>query len=426
VLRKDGVEARILDLNLYGSPLAELEKNIKEFGPAFIGMNCTSPVYSIVRDYAKHIKNIAPGVKVVIGGVHPSVYPGESIENTDIDIAVVGEGEIPIKEILGGKDLPGIRGIAYKGGAGIVVNEKRGDYVDLNLMPFPAYDLYEINKYVHPGTMAKNNPVASMETSRGCFGQCIFCNMRKTRFRFKTEDRIIEEIKYILSLGYREIHFLDDNIAANKERAKKICERILKEKIKFTWYPRGGVRVDSVDEELFVLMKKAGAWTVPFGIESGNQRILDLNKKGISLEQVVKAVNSAKKAGLRTEGYFMLGMLGETESTIKDSINFAKSLDLDLAKFAIAIPLPGTPIFEEYEKQGLIKTKDWSKYTFSASPSEIYEHPTVKAETLDHYYYKAHRDFYFRPKYIFNKLIHSVKTGEIFSDIAAFTRTKWY
>ena len=425
-LRKANHNVMILDLNLFDNTDKKLSDTLRGFKPQIAGISSTSPIFWLACKYAETIKQHSREIVTVIGGVHPTIFPSASLENNQFDIAVVGEGEESIVQIAGGVPLETIKGIAYKTGSKINVTPARTKYIDLNTSPIPAYDLYEVAKYIHPKAVAKNSPVTSMETSRGCFGQCSFCNMRKTPFRFKTYERILEEIEYVLSLGYREIHFLDDNIAANPKRAKELCSAIIKRGLKFSWQPRGGVRVDSVDLELFKLMKQSGAWTVPFGIESGNQDILDLNMKNIKLEQVRKAVSWAKEAGLRTEGYFMIGLMGETEATIKDSIEFSKSLDLDLAKFAITIPLPGTPMFDEWDKQGLIKTKDWSKYIFSTSPSKIFSHPNLSKEMIDTYYYKSHRDFYFRPKYILKSIIASFKNGDVIDNIKTFFKTKWY
>jgi radical SAM superfamily enzyme YgiQ (UPF0313 family) len=265
-----------------------------------------------------------------------------------------------------------------------------------------------------------------METSRGCFGGCTFCESRRTKYRAKSADRIVAEMEYALSLGYREIHVVDDLFTANLKRAKEVCRQIINRKLDISWYPRGGIRVDGVDQEIFDLMKRAGVWHIPFGIESGNQHVLDKAQKEVTLEEVRSAVRMAKKAGLETEGYFMFGLEGETEQSMKDTIDFSLSLDLDYAKFAITIPLPGSVLFKNWDQRGLIRTKDWTKYTFSKPPEEIYTHPTLDAKLIYKYYRLGPRKFYFRPSYICRRFVRGVKTGSLLDDIKIFFRTSWF
>ena len=156
----------------------------------------------------------------------------------------------------------------------------------------------------------------------------------------KTPERVVDEIEYMLKAGFKEINLIDDTFNADIVRAKLICEEIIKRGIKFPWHPNNGMRVDRVDRELFSLMKRSGCYTVSFGLESGNQTILNNINKGINLEQSEQAVRLAKLEGMETFGFFMLGLPGETEKTMQDTINFAKRLKLDVAKFNITIPLP--------------------------------------------------------------------------------------
>jgi radical SAM superfamily enzyme YgiQ (UPF0313 family) len=274
--------------------------------------------------------------------------------------------------------------------------------------------------------MARRNPVAYMETSRGCYGACNFCNARRTKLRRKSVTRVLEEMKYILSLGFREIHLADDLFTADLKRVKQICEAIISSGLDVSWYPRAGIRVDHVDRELFVLMKRAGVWTVPFGIESGNEAILKRIGKNISLDQVRNAVRLAREAGLTTEGYFMLGHPDETEATIQETLRFSQSIGLDYAKFTFNTPLPGTPLFEEWDRAGLVKTKDWSKYNFHTPPMELYEHPNLSWKTLDKYYRRAMRSFYFRPSYMMRRAVRSLVEGELWSDFKVLARSLPY
>lgn len=267
-----------------------------------------------------------------------------------------------------------------------------------------------------------------METSRGCYAHCTFCNKNifGYKLRFKSPKRVVDEMEYILSLGFREIHIIDDVFTADMKRAAEICEEILRRRLDVPWYPRGGLRVDRVSLDLLRLMKKAGCYRVPFGIESGSQRVLDTVKKGETLEDARDAVSAAKKAGLEVECYFMIGLPGESPEDVEKSIEMAQSLEPDFVKFTITIPLPGTEYFEALKAQGRIKSIDWEKYTFSTAPKDIYEHDRMDWRTIEGFYVRAHRKFYFRPPYIMKRFLHGLRTGEIFSDIRFVLTTPWW
>jgi radical SAM superfamily enzyme YgiQ (UPF0313 family) len=190
-------------------------------------------------------------------------------------------------------------------------------------------------------------------------------------------------MEFILASGYREIHLADDLFTADMRHAEAVCREILARGLKFPWVPRSGLRVDRVSLELLEVMARAGCYHIPFGIESGNQDILNRIKKGITLEQVEDAVALAKTAGMETTGYFMVGMPGETMSTMQDTLRFASSLDLDYVKIGICVPLPGTPMYLDLEGSGLIKSHQWDLYTYATPPWELIESSEVCKEVFD-------------------------------------------
>ena len=297
----------------------------------------------------------------------------------------------------------------------------------MNSLSFPAYSLYEKEKYKVPPAIARKNPVAWVETSRGCVFECTYCNKScfgKT-FRVKSPERVVEEFIKIKKLGFKGIHLTDDGFTTNIKRAKKICDLLIESKVNIGWSTITGIRVDRVDFELLDKMRQAGCCRVYFGIESGNQEILNNIKKGITLEQVRKAVEFAKKAKLEIAGYFMVGLPGDTEETMQDTINFAKSLDLNLAKASITIPLPATEIFNDLDKKGLIKTHDWEKFKFYSAPSTIYDHQNLSWPTIEKYYLKFYREIYLNPKFIFKRLKNSVINKTIIDDFKMFIQMKW-
>jgi radical SAM superfamily enzyme YgiQ (UPF0313 family) len=422
-VRELGCEVKILDLNLGTDPATQFKNELQEFRPGFIGFTFTTAIFHLAQRYAAAAREILPGTTLIAGGPHANVLPEEVLNRTEVDIVVRGEGDFALAEIVSGKSLDNILGLVYKEDGEIFRTAARPNIPHLDTLPYPALDLYDVRRYNAPKFMARRSPVASMETSRGCYGACKFCSSRITKFRVKSVDRVLKEMEYTLSLGFNEIHLVDDMFTADIKRVKAVCRAIIENKMDISWYPRGGIRVDHIDEEMFHLMKEAGVWNVAFGIESGNQQILNNIRKDITLDEIRNAIKLAKKAKLGTDGYFMLGHPGETEATIKETISFARSLDLDFAKFTINIPLPGTPQFDEWEQAGVIKTRDWTKYTFHTPPSEIYEHPTTDWQTIEKYYRLAPRKFYLRPSYIFKRVIKDSKSGSIFGNFKTLLKS---
>ena len=228
----------------------------------------------------------------------------------------------------------------------------------------------------------------------------------------------------MLSLGFKEIHIQDDGFSTNLQRAKDICDEIIKRKLDLIWNFPNGIRADKFDKELATKLVKSGCYNVCFGIETGNKELLKLSNKNITLETIKKSINIANKAGLQTTGYFMFGFPNETKNSMNETIDFAISSGLNLAKLAILTPLPGTKRFEEWDELGLIKSKDWSKYN-THKPDEVYKHPNLNWSEIYHHYRLFYRRFYLRPKFIFSRIKESITNKTVFSDMNIFFKTKF-
>jgi len=426
-LIEDKHEVNIFDFNLYEKGYNEFTEKIRSFNPDFVGITFVTPLIREADKITKIVKEINPKIVLIGGGPHCSSFPESSLNETSLDIAVIGEGDFVIKEIIKKKTLAKIKGIAYRKGKKIIVN-KRGDFIkNLDILPMPAFHLYEKEKYKVSSAIARKNPVVWLETSRGCVFGCIYCNKScfGRTFRAKSPERVLKEFILVKNLGFKEIHLTDDGFTTNLERVKKICDLLIENKVNMDWSTITGIRVDRVDRELLIKLKKAGCYRVYFGIESGNQEIINNIKKGITLEQVKNAVAWAKEAGLEVAGYFMIGLPGETEKTMQDTINFAKSLDLDLAKISITIPLPATEMFNNLESNNLIKTHDWERFKFYSTPSSIYNHQNLSWPVIEKYYKKFYREVFLNPRFIFKRIKNSIKNRTLIDDIKMALSINW-
>ena len=195
--------------------------------------------------------------------------------------------------------------------------------------------------------------------------------------------------------------------------------------LKFPWSPWNGLRVDQVDPELLKLMQQAGCYRIHIGIESGNQHLLDRMHKGTRLEQIRQAVQWIKATKMEVFGCFMLGLLDETEATMRQTISFAKELKLDYAKFTIMTPMPGTELFDYLDERGLIRHKQWAKYNFSSTAEVNVPHPSLAWEVISKTYNEAYRDFYLNPRFIFRRIFHNFSMRRLLADVINCLKIKW-
>ncbi len=427
-LLKNRHAVKIFDFNTYEDGLHEFEFLIKSFQPDFIGITFVTPLIKEAEKLCTRIRKILPSAILIGGGAHSSSFPESALNETGMDIIVIGEGDLTILEIVQEKPYSEIKGIGFRKNGRVILNAPRKNLDNLDELPFPAHELYNIHAYKVPTAIGRRNPVGWMETSRGCLCNCVYCNKScfGRTFRAKSPERVAQEFLHMQTLGFKEIHLTDDNFSTNINRAKALCDILIERKINLPWVPITGLRVDRIDFELLQKMKNSGCYKILFGIESGNQKILNRIKKGITLDKVREAVMLTKKAGMEVAGAFMIGLPGETEETMQDTINFAKSIKLDYAKISITIPLPATELFNELESKGLIKTRQWEDFKFYSVPSAIYDHENLSWATIERYYNKFYRAIYLNPLFILKRLKYSIVNKTITEDIrTALSIIRW-
>lgn len=421
-------EVKVVDLELADN-LNTLYQTLQGYRPDMVALSINTPAAKTAYDLARRIKEALPEVIIVAGGVHVTTLPHEVRAEGTFDYLVLGEGDFLIDEILSGRiasrhivDLVSSQGMPVVDNGLLYSGMQEMDHI-----PFPAWGHFDVEAYKNSRISSRYNPVGLIETSRGCAFKCNFCNKKTfgTKFRTKSPERVVDEFNYLTSSGFKEIHITDDSFTQNLDRAKIICEKLMRQDNKFTWSLINGVRVDKVDAEFLSLAKRAGLWQIAFGIESGNDDILKKIKKGTTTKMVSRAVKLAAKAGIDTFGFFMLALTGETEETMRDTIDFSLQLPLSIAKFDIAIPYPGTEFYLDLERERRILSRDWDKYSCHQFEDPIYTHPNLSWDVVQKYYKRAFRKFYIRPSYFARRFCRDLAKGDLINDFKYFFKTNW-
>ena len=424
--QEEGYDVRILDLGVSADPSREFAEVLETFSPTVLGVTMMTPHFGAACELARQAKTICPDVLAIAGGAHASSLPKQTVAESSFDVAVVGEGEHTLAELLQRpNDLSSIRGIAHSAAGEVRQNPRRDPIMDLDSLPFPAWGLFDFSRYPTSKLTSRKSPVGAIGTSRGCPHRCIYCSkdIFGHRTRFKSTERVMAEIEHARNAGIRELHIWDDHFATKPARAKEICQAIIDRGLQMPLNMFAGMRVDSVDPDLMALLKQAGCYSVALAPETGSAELLKVIKKGITLEDCRRAFKCARDAGLETIAFFMLALPGETPETAENTIRFAIELSPDYAKVCFATPLPGTELFRMLDEQQRIKTYDWSKYAFH-NVSEVYDHPTMSWDELERYYRKFYTRFYLRPAYVLRRITRGLLNGRIVYD-AYYAMKTW-
>ena len=428
-LKKNGHDVLILD-----GLREKIEYNPSEWD--IVGVSAMSTYFPECIEEVKKAKSY--GLKTIIGGPHIICDPIQSLIDSGADYAAIGEGERTMTQLAAGLPPAQVDGLAYWNN-GKVVQSKQSDAMigdtesgattflmkenmytlqvgklkrdfQLNIDDFGRPDWSSIDPRTYPvaphGMIAHAHPIAPIITTRGCPYSCTYCSAPITagkRMRYRDPKNVVDEIEMLVNdFGVKEIQIEDDNFTLNRKHCITICEEILKRGIKVLWSLPNGVRIDKLDKEMLLLMKKAGCVSMALGIESANQRILDMIKKELNQEIVKKVVQDVADVGIETVGFFMIGFPTETKQEIENTINFALELPLTRAIFAKVTPLPGTELFdlweEKYSETGKVDWKTFNYYQFDADWADCSFEEIAKLQT------RATLRFYLRPKQLLTML----------------------
>lgn len=333
----------------------EVRKTIEDFRPDLVGIGIMTVKIPSALQVVKICKEIDPNIKIVVGGHHPTIAPGEMLENEGIDFAVRGEGEVTffeLLEVLKTKELvySSIKGLSFKKDEKIVHNQVRPLIQNLDKIPMPARSrLLNIDSY-------SQTQLSMVMTSRGCPYECGFCAsacMWHKKVRFRSIQSIIDELQLLKNkFSVKHITFMDDSFILHHNRLKQLCQTMIDNKINLTWSCL--TRVNMISDEIIALMKKAGCIKVDVGIESGNERILQLINKKITLEQIRKAVKILRKNKMYWSGFFMFGFPTETKEEVLDTLYLLKELKPDWANISIFTPYLGTDLYEQAKERRML------------------------------------------------------------------------
>ncbi len=410
VLREAGHEVGIVDASAQGLGYEQTLENARTIKPDMIAMTAVTPSIIKTVKLADIMKKVFPEVPIVIGGPHFTAVPEQTLLDYPVfDYGVIGEGENTLKELVetlsAGKSPLDVSGVAFRKNGKVIFGAPRPVIKDLDSLPFPAWDLLDgfPDRY-HPALFKyKKLPSTHVISARGCPNKCIFCDTSvfSRQIRFHSAEYVLEMIGWLVErYGIREIIFEDDQFLINKRRVARICEGLLKTKWKVSWCCSG--RVNSVnDSQLLKMMKRSGCWQISYGIESGNQKILDFAKKEITLGQIEKAVRLTHKAGILTKGYFIFGLPYETEETMKKTIRFAKKIPLDDMSVFTLTPFPGSEMFDIAEQHGKVE-KDFERMNLL---DVVYVPKGLSKKKLLHYQQRFMKRFYLRPRIVANYIL---------------------
>jgi len=405
-LQKAGHEVEFLN----GAFLSNIEilQAVKTSAPDFIGLYSTTFGWPKAKKTAQELKTILPDVFITVGGPYPIALQDQCLKDCMwIDAVVTGEGEITVvamvEKLADGKTLDGIRGVAYRNDTSIITTQPQTLISDLDALPFPARELLgEADNYIPAPATYKRKPVAVIMTSRGCNRKCIYCfqidKHRKSGIRYRSIDNVLAEVELCLSQGYREIKFIDETLAGNYERAMQFAREIKARKLDFTWF--ASACVNQVDKPLLQAFKDAGCWAILMGAESGVQKNLNTIRKGITLNQIRRAVRTAQEVGIKVFTPFLFGIPGETFADGLETIKFACELNPDVANFHSLTPFPGTELYDNLDQYGTI-SNDLSEYTYQCA---AFIPHTMSRDDITTLRQIAFKKFYSRPKFLVRRI----------------------
>ena len=411
-------EVKIIDTRLYKEPLKEVYNTILKFQPDIVGIGALTFEAQAMYHIAHLVKQLTD-IPVVVGGPHPTSVPQEVINNQDIDVAVIGEGEITFKELLdaleAGKDLTMVDGIVYRDHDMVKINKSRAYIDNLDELPFPAWDSAELEKYVNIYSIngIRFRPYMVLQTSRGCPFHCTYChNIFGKTFRARSAENVLAEMEMLVKdYGIHDFIFLDDIPNLEKDRIKAILLGMITRNWKTNLYFTNGVRADMLDEEIIHLMKKAGTVEIAVAVETVSPRLQKMVKKNLNLEKVARMIDICVDSGMFVTGFFMLGFPTETEEELRATVDFACKSRIHQGLFFLVNPFGDTELARQIASMGKmpanLKSEDFDYHSIPFNASSMPD------KTLHRIYSMAWIRFYFNP----DRIVRILKARKLWLDL---------
>ncbi len=398
-----------LDAQVHNLSPLETAERLARANPDVVGITAWTDFWYPTWETLKHLRNLLPQAVLILGGPHAAVFPRESLEGSDADYLVSGDGEDVLLEMIQclaeGRPIGDMTGLWKKGADGIALEPSQPFAVvkDISSIPPPDRTLLPFKLYNNILSTAEYE--TTMVTSRGCPYKCVFCKMDVQKVYARSAELVVEEFRQIAELGISDVQVYDDTFTWGQSRAIDICDGIIESGIKVKWAIRD--RANRVTPELYSKLKQAGCDRVHFGVETGSPKIMKNSGKFLTIDQVRDAMVIARDIGMEVMLYFMFGFLEETTEDAEMTMAFARELDPDYASFGVLIPYPGTAIYQEGMARGLIPRDYWRE--FARNPEPDFRIPYVIEDKLDRQTLvkmknDATRRFYWRPSRIIKEL----------------------
>jgi anaerobic magnesium-protoporphyrin IX monomethyl ester cyclase len=380
---------------------------IREIKPDMVAMSImTFNLLDALRT-AKVLKLESPGLKVCLGGPHVNLYPKETLSLPEIDYVVFGEGERIFTRLTLAlekeeESLSAINGLGWKKNNVPYINPAETELLDLDKLPFPARHLVDVSSYQH--IIGEGRQFFTIQATRGCPAACTFCDIRKTKFRIRSPESVVDEIEELVKMGVDDLFFVDDTITIDKKNVLAICNLIVERKIKINF--KISARVDTINPEVLAALKKSGCYRIHFGIESATPKHLQYLQKGQTPEKVERAIKMTRNANIGFFAYMMIGIPHETKEEMFATVDFAKKLKPDYAQFSICTPYPKVELYYQMLNEGIVPEDYWQKFAENPTPEfKIrFWNKDFTEEELREIQDQCHARFYSSPTYIMKQI----------------------
>ena len=405
--RETGNTATFIDCPPENVSEEDMLARVREVKPDMVAMSImTFNLLDALRT-AMVLKKENPNIKICLGGPHVNLYPKETLDQPEIDYVVFGEGEKIFTRLVlalenGNEPLSSINGLGWKQDNTSNINPAETELLDLDELPFPARHLVDVSSYQH--IIGEGRQFFTIQATRGCPAACTFCDIRKTKFRIRSPESVVNEIEELVKMGVDDLFFVDDTITIDKKNVLAICKLIVDRGIKINF--KISARVDTINKEVVAALKKAGCYRIHFGIESATPKHLQYLQKGQSLEKVERAVKMTREAGIGFFAYMMIGIPHETKEEMFATVDFAKKLKPDYAQFSICTPYPKVELYYQMLSEGIVPEDYWQKFAENPSPDFKIKfwNKDFSEEELRQIQDECHARFYRSPTYIMKQI----------------------